>query len=276
MREIDYILYRCEKIWDRDIIGICPYGQWGKRAEQILTEKGKTVICYDNYVGGVQHIDYMKNSTNVGVLFCCDNESVYNEILLEVKRYIDEDSIVELFPRFRCGRHSYGPITVDNGTVESIGNFCSFAINSEVVANHDVYISSHEFLSYPGDWENHPGYVPGVVVKHPRFIKKTIIGNDVWIGKNATIIAGCNIGNGVIVGANSVVTHSVPDYAIVVGNPGMIIKYRYNEEQIKALNQIAWWNWTDERIKENLNTFYYDVEQFISIHSRKDGKNGTM
>ncbi len=266
MKEIDYILYRCEKIWSREIIEICPYGRWGKKAEQILTAKGKKVICFDNFERRVQNIACLKNDVNIGVLFCCDNDTIYDEIVSEVKRHIDAENIIELFPRFRCGRHSYGPITVDNGTVESIGNFCSFAANTEVVANHDVYISSHEFLSFPGDWERHPGYVPGIIVKHPRYIKKTTIGNDVWIGKNSTIIAGCNIGNGVIVGANSVVTHDVPDYAMVAGNPSKIIKYRYSTRQIEALNQIAWWNWSDEKIKENLGTFYYDIEKFISIH----------
>ena len=52
MKEEDYILYRCEKIWDKEIIEICPYGEWGKKAEKILTEKGKKVMCFDNFVGG--------------------------------------------------------------------------------------------------------------------------------------------------------------------------------------------------------------------------------
>ena len=68
------------------------------------------------------------------------------------------------------------------------------------------------------------------------------IKNDVWIGQNVTLSMGIEIGNGAVVAANSVVTKSVPDFAIVGGNPAQIIKFRFREEQIKALNDIGWWN----------------------------------
>ncbi len=275
MREDEYIIFKCEKIKEQKV-AICPYGKWGKKVEKVLTEKeNKEVICFDNYVDGVEKIDRIKNYPNIDVVFCCDNDLIYDELLNEVQNNTSNGKIIELFPRFSCGRHSYGPITVNYGTVERIGNFCSFAINTEVVSNHDVYISTHEFLSFNGDWEKHPGYVPGITVKHPRYIKKSVIGNDVWIGKNSTIIAGCNIGDGVIVGANSVVTHDVPDYAIVAGNPAKILKFRYNEKQIEELKKIEWWNWSDKKIKDNLDTFYYDVDDFIAIH-RKGYGHGNM
>ena len=74
--------------------------------------------------------------------------------------------------------------------------------------------------------------MPGIKIKHPSFYKITIIGNDVWIGRNAVIIAGCDVGNGAIIGANSVVTKDVPDYAIVAGVPARIIRFRYTENKL--------------------------------------------
>lgn len=70
-----------------------------------------------------------------------------------------------------------------------------------------------------------------------------VIKNDVWIGQNVTLSMGVEIGNGAVVAANSVVTKSVPDFAIVGGNPAKIIKYRFNDNQIEALKDIGWWNY---------------------------------
>jgi len=70
----------------------------------------------------------------------------------------------------------------------------------------------------------------------------TIIGNDVWIGANAIILSGVNISNGCIIGAGSVVATDISPYAIAVGNPAKIIGYRFEEEVIKKLQKISWWN----------------------------------
>lgn len=70
-----------------------------------------------------------------------------------------------------------------------------------------------------------------------------VIKNDVWIGQNVTLSMGVEIGNGAVVAANSVVTKSVPDFAIVGGNPAKVIKYRFTDEQIKALQALQWWNY---------------------------------
>ena len=84
------------------------------------------------------------------------------------------------------------------------------------------------------------------------------------IGRNALIIAGCKIGNGVIIGAGAVVTKDIPDYAVAVGVPAKIVQYRYTQEQIYKMLKIAWWNWTDEKICEVYDDFYLDVEKFIA------------
>ena len=80
------------------------------------------------------------------------------------------------------------------------------------------------------------------------------IENDVWIGDCAVILRG-KIGNGSIIGANSVVTHDVPPYAIVAGTPARIIKYRFDKQKIDYLQKLQWWNWDINKIKEEKNTF---------------------
>ncbi|MEO0497038.1 MAG: CatB-related O-acetyltransferase [Pseudomonadota bacterium] len=78
--------------------------------------------------------------------------------------------------------------------------------------------------------------------------RDTIIGNDVWIGMNAIIMPGTTIGNGVIVGAGAVVSGRVPDYSIVAGNRAEVVRMRFDEETVAALNDIAWWDWPIEKI----------------------------
>ena len=85
--------------------------------------------------------------------------------------------------------------------------------------------------------------------------KKIIIGNDVWIGEGVFICDGITIGNGAVIGAHSVITHDVPDYSIVAGAPAKIIRYRFSKDEIKELNEIKWWEWTDEKLKKEGSKF---------------------
>lgn len=99
-------------------------------------------------------------------------------------------------------------------------------------------------------------------------VRRIKIGNDVWLGKNVIITNGANIGNGVIAGAGSIITKDVPDYAVVVGAPARIIRYRYTAEQIESLNKIQWWNWSDEEIRERFNDFYLPIDEFIKKYDK--------
>jgi len=80
-----------------------------------------------------------------------------------------------------------------------------------------------------------------------------VVGNDVWFGYNTMIKSGVKIGNGAIIATNAFVVKDVPAYAIVAGNPGRVIKMRFDDETIKGLEKIAWWNWDIEKITDNLN-----------------------
>jgi len=100
-----------------------------------------------------------------------------------------------------------------------------------------------------------------------RDLQEVKIGHDVWIGHGAVIMPGIKIGNGAIIGSNCVVTKDVPAYAIVVGVSAKIIKYRFQKEVIKALEDIAWWHWSHEEIKERIDDLK-DIREFIYKYSK--------
>lgn len=150
------------------------------------------------------------------------------------------------------GSHSYGSVNVRAwGEKNSycVGKFCSIADNVTVFlgGNHRVdWISTYPF---PAFTEEFPGTIG--IQDHATSKGNVIIGNDVWIGSHATIMSGVTIGDGAVIGAYSVVAKNVPPYAIVVGNPARIVRYRFDEKTIEQLLKIQWWNWPLEKIKNN-------------------------
>ncbi len=99
-------------------------------------------------------------------------------------------------------------------------------------------------------------------------MKKAIVGNDVLIGSHALILGGVTIGNGAVVAAGAVVTKDVPPYAVVGGVPARVIKYRFSQEVIDELLDMHWWEWPEERRKENLGRFQkeiFSVEELKAI-----------
>jgi virginiamycin A acetyltransferase len=132
-----------------------------------------------------------------------------------------------------------------------IGKFCAFGKNIEFVmngANHRMNsATTYPFNIFGSGWEK----VTPDVSELP-FKGDTVIGNDVWIGADVTILPGIHIGDGAIVAANSVVTKSVPPYTIVGGNPIKVIRKRFDDEIIEFLQNLKWWDWSAEKIFENL------------------------
>jgi virginiamycin A acetyltransferase len=80
----------------------------------------------------------------------------------------------------------------------------------------------------------------------------TRIGNDVWIGREAVIMPGVTVGDGAIIGARAVVARDVPAYAVVVGNPGRVVKHRFSEADVATLLRLRWWDWPVEQIMRHL------------------------
>ena len=149
-----------------------------------------------------------------------------------------------------------------------VGNFCSIADGQRFLIGTDhnyKSISTFPFDVKFGFRDSPP--TPESIKFPPRPIKgighQLIIGNDVWIGYGATIFGGIKIGNGAVIGARSVVTKNVPPYSIVVGNPARVIKYRFDSETIKKLQLIRWWNWSLEKIYENLQLMIDSPKEFI-------------
>lgn len=132
-----------------------------------------------------------------------------------------------------------------------IGKFCAIAKDVKFImngANHKVSgFSTYPFQIFGNGWEK-------VAPKEGELPYKgdTEIGHDVWIGYEATIMPGVNIGNGSIVASKSVVTNDVPPYSVVGGNPAKVIKQRFDECTINDLLSIAWWDWSAEKITDNL------------------------
>ena len=90
---------------------------------------------------------------------------------------------------------------------------------------------------------------------HSGFDEPLTIGNDVWIAANVCVLRGLTVGDGAVIGAGSVVTKDIPPYAIVVGNPAHVVKYRFAEEVIPRVIALKWWDWPYDVIRENAVLF---------------------
>jgi virginiamycin A acetyltransferase len=131
-----------------------------------------------------------------------------------------------------------------------IGKFCMIASDVTFImngANHLTQsISSYPFAIFGHDWTK--------AMDGKSYPNKgnTIVGNDVWIGYNATILPGITIGDGAIIAANTSVSKDVPPYSIVGGNPSKIIKKRFSDEKIETLLELKWWDWDIEKITKHV------------------------
>lgn len=96
--------------------------------------------------------------------------------------------------------------------------------------------------------------------------KRVIVENDVFIGANVTVLDGAKIGNGAIIGAGAVVAKDIPPYAIAVGVPAKVVKYRFTEEHINNLMKIQWWNFEDEKL-QNIEELFFNIDLFIERYS---------
>lgn len=144
-----------------------------------------------------------------------------------------------------------------------IGKFCMIASGATFImngANHlTEAVSAYPFAIFGNGWEK--------AMEGKSYPSKgdTIIGNDVWIGYNATIMPGVHIGDGAIVAANTTVTKDVAPYSIVGGNPAREIKKRFSKEQIEKLLEICWWDWDIEKITRNIQSLTGNTLEDLSV-----------
>lgn len=192
-----------------------------------------------------------------------------------IKKYISPAynlEIVNIIGDVRIGRHSYygrgcSFIAREGGFIE-IGNFCSIAEFVTITnANHNYKTVTTFPLSLMLKTKDISK------IKRDRVVDNVIIGSDVWIGTKTIILKGVEIGHGAVIGAGSVVTKSIPPFAIASGVPAKVVKYRFEEDQIMALLTINWWDWPEEKILKKIDLFYLPIDGFIRNCLKVDKSN---
>lgn len=136
----------------------------------------------------------------------------------------------------------------------SIGAYC--AIGGRLV----VRDRTHEtrFLNMQGKAQRE---VIGSDLQVSRLTRgETRIGNACWIGDSVIVLPGVTIGNGAVIGAGSVVTRDVPDYAIAAGNPARVLRRRFSEDKIALLQGLNWWDWPHDKLRRNRGFFELDID----------------
>ena len=168
------------------------------------------------------------------------------------------------FYRGKIGKYSY----IGNNSFVSdtdIGNFTSIST--------DCYIGG---TSHPTDWvSTSPVFHKWENIMKKNFarhefeiFRRTTIGNDVWIGNRVMIKAGVNIADGAVIGMGSIVTKDIGPYEIWAGNPARMIRKRFDDETIAALEEMKWWNWNDEKIELSSGVMT-DGAKFIGMRDKK-------
>ncbi len=143
----------------------------------------------------------------------------------------------------------------------TIGKFCMIASDVKFIMNGGNHLvdalTSYPFAIFGKDWSN--------AMEGKTYPQKgdIVIGNDVWIGYNATIMAGVRVGDGAIIGTNSTVVKDVDAYAIVGGNPAFEIRKRFSDEKIAELLRIKWWDWNIEKISANVKNLTGNNVDFL-------------
>jgi acetyltransferase-like isoleucine patch superfamily enzyme len=154
------------------------------------------------------------------------------------------------------GEYTYGVPAVwgrehHPDTKLQIGKFCSIAPDVHIFLGMNRradFVSTYPFSAFPDCWS------AAERISYPLSTSKgdIVIGNDVWIGDGARILSGVRIGDGAVIAASSVIAGDVEPYSIIGGNPARLLKKRFDDETIRRLLEIRWWDWPIEKINENL------------------------
>lgn len=142
-----------------------------------------------------------------------------------------------------------------------IGRFCQIAHGVRFItssANHAM----DGLTTFP-----FPIFHPGQMDSYQPDQRNTVVGHDVWLGYGAMVMPGAKIGNGAIIGAGAVIRGSIPDYAIVTGNPGTVTRYRFAPQDIERLQRLNWWDWTADQIaRAETSLLSGDISALEALH----------
>ena len=156
------------------------------------------------------------------------------------------------------GRHSFCGYDCLINNCE-VGSFTSIASNVKIGGS----MHPMEYVSTSPVFLSHRDSVKTKLAKHVyKNIPRTRVGNDVWIGEGVFIKSGVSIGDGAVIGMGTVVTKDVPSYSIYCGNPGKVIRSRFDQKIIDELNDLKWWNFSDESL-EKLGEYITEPNLFI-------------
>ncbi|MGY2991553.1 MULTISPECIES: CatB-related O-acetyltransferase [Mesorhizobium] len=166
-------------------------------------------------------------------------------------------------PGVEIGRHTYGLVKNSFwGSHEKspirIGSFCSVGPGVLFLGAAEHRVDT--VTSYP------LRIVDGKIRNGAEAFSKgpTTVGHDVWFGARCIILGGVTIGNGAVLGAGSIISRDIPPYAVAVGNPARVIRYRFTPDIIERLQSSQWWNWSDDLIRERLAILTaMDAEHFL-------------
>ena len=159
-----------------------------------------------------------------------------------------QEKFANRYPNYSIGRASYGmPIvhSSENDTTLKIGAYCSIANNVQIFlgGQHRIdWVSSYPF---PFFFQMDESYKQLAETSRGD----VIIGNDVWLCANTTILSGVTIGHGAVIASGAVISRDVEPYAVMAGNPAKLIKWRFDEGTRKSLLASAWWDWPEDEIK---------------------------
>ncbi|MGO1511060.1 MAG: CatB-related O-acetyltransferase [Actinomycetales bacterium] len=145
-------------------------------------------------------------------------------------------------------RYLYGPQRLVIGRFTAIGPRATFLMPG---GNHPmVGPSTFPFTMFGGDWTDRT-MATFMGIEQPG---DTVVGNDVWIGRDATVLPGVRIADGAVVDAHAVVTKDVGPYEVVAGNPARVVRTRFSDDDVATLLRVRWWDWPTEAITEHAAT----------------------
>jgi carbonic anhydrase/acetyltransferase-like protein (isoleucine patch superfamily) len=146
-----------------------------------------------------------------------------------------------------------------------VGAFCSIHDEARVLAGSEHVTSRASTFPFKAQlFEPSRGNREEAIDKGT-----TTIGNDVWIGIGAIVLSGVLVGDGAVIGAGTLVSKSVPPYAVIVGNPAEIVRYRFDSDLRRRLLALSWWNWDDEELRAANKWFMGDVRSFVEEMERR-------
>ena len=149
----------------------------------------------------------------------------------------------------------------------TIGRFCSIANNVILGLQKDEHpIAWLTTRLFKADWSDK--------YQHQLNGYKTVIGNDCWIGRDVIIMAGVTVGDGAIIGARSIVTKNIPPYAIAVGVPAKVIRYRFTPDVIARLIDLKWWQLPIENLnKVDVSQPEFCVDELKALQNKRNTKS---